>query len=905
MSTPSETNVSDISVEHEMKKSYLDYAMSVIVSRALPDCRDGLKPVHRRILYAMHDTGNRHDKPYRKSARTVGEVMSKYHPHGDAAIYGSLVRMAQNFSLREMLVDGQGNFGSVDGDSPAQMRYTEVRLRALTDEGVLFDIDKDTVEFRDNYDNSTQEPVVLPVKFPNLLVNGASGIAVGMATNIPTFNLGEVIDGCCAYLDNEHISSTEMLNYVLAPDFPTGGEVFDYNRIKSALERGQGTIYIRGQAEVTELNHKNAIIITELPYQVNKAELVKNIEVLSRNKILEGISEIRDESSQLGMRVVIEIKKEYEPEVLLSRLYKDTELQISFGVNIVALKDGQPQIMNVLEIIRAFVKFREEVVIRRTIFLCNKARDRAHILIGLLIAVCNIDEVVSLIKSSRDTATAKARLMEKKWDASVASPLIKIIYNTLDTVDIVDTDNTYQLTLEQANAILEMRLSRLTALEHSKIIEELKSLAIEIREYEEILNLRSRLLEVIRKELLDIKEKFATPRKTKILSQGIEFTNEDLIQREDMAVLVTRNGYIKRTILDEYRVQKRGGKGKVGMHIYEEDAITDAIIGSTHDDLLFFSNIGKVYKTKIYKLPLASPQARGRALVNILPLSEKEKITAILPLRKQVDDNDASVQLQHYIIFATAMGNARRNLLSDFHNIPSNGKIAIKLEPEDSLVGVVTCTDENHILFATANGKAVRFSITALRVFRGRASDGVRAVKLIASDAVVSIAVLHNLEIAQETREAFLQIPVSIRRKLSKGEFSEESNRLIADICNATSISRDEIIDLCSKEQFILTVTSYGYGKCTSSYEYRATGRGVQGITNIKLPSPTARVISSLFVDYDTDEVILLTGNGSIIRVSVKNVRVTGRSAIGVRIIHLQKKNIVTSVEKIYENKNI
>ena len=876
-----------------MQQSYLDYAVSVIVSRALPDYRDGMKPVHRRTLYAMHNTGNHYNKPYRKSARVVGEVMGKYHPHGDAPIYSSLARMTQPFSLMHPLIDGQGNFGSIDGDSPAQMRYTEARLARISDEALLADIEKDTVDFQDNYDGSEIEPKVLPARFPNLLVNGGSGIAVGMATSIPPHNLGEVIDACCAYLGNESMTSEEMLAYVPAPDFPTGGEIIGLERTKGAMLRGRGTILVRGKAEIEKIGSRHAIVIYELPYQVNKAELVKSIEELVRNKVVEGISEIRDETNKLGIRVVIDLKRDAEGEVLLNQLYKHTSLQTSISLNMLALNHGRPMVMNFREVIANFTQFREEVVTRRTTFLLKKARDRAHILIGLLIALENINEMIPLIKAAPDAPTAKIALLSKIWLANLAIDLIIKISD--DRNEIIDGNKT-TLSEEQAKAILEMRLQRLTGLEKDKIEEELRELADQISRYLSILGSRSVLLGVIYDELIEVKNRFAVPRHTQIVVDHNEFLEEDLIQREDMVVTITSSGYIKRTPLGSYREQNRGGRGKSAMAVHDDDAITDAIVTNTHHAMLFFSNIGKVYRTTVYKLPLCSLQSKGRAIVNLLPLSEGEKIRNILTIaQEQQNDN---------ILFATAKGNIRRNSLEAFTNIPSNGKIAIKLEDGDNLIGVALCQETDHVMLSTKQGKAVRFPVSELRVFRSRDSDGVRGVRLyLEDDAVVSLTILAGIEVTQEIRDAYLSCDteeiLNLTSLLQQGlteKAREIANKLANDVIDVENIMR-----LAQSDQLILCITDKGYGKRTSSYEYRVCGRGVQGVRNINLVEKNGNVVSNFPVRYD-DSIVVITDKGVLIRISVEAIRVTGRNAMGVKVINLQSGDTVTSVSKVVEN---
>ncbi|WP_276310340.1 DNA gyrase subunit A [Candidatus Aquarickettsia rohweri] len=870
-----------VSIENEMQSAYLDYAMSVIVSRALPDCRDGLKPVHRRILFAMNETGNFHDKPYRKSARVIGEVMGKYHPHGDSAIYSALVRMAQDFSLRLPLIDGQGNFGSIDGDSPAQMRYTEVRL-AKSASFLLTDIDKDTIDFQDNYDGSEREPKVLPSRFPNLLVNGASGIAVGMATSIPTHNLGEVIDGCCALIDNSEISDQELIEFVPAPDFPTGGEIINGNSVKSALLKGRGSVVIRGKTAVEEKNGKESIIISEIPYQVNKAEMLKAIEDLVREKVIEGISEIRDETNKLGIRVVIDLKREANPDVILNQLYQNTQLQNSFSINILALNDGKPEVMGVRAILSAFINFRKEVIKRRTTFLLNKARTRAHLLIGLAIAVANIDEIIALIKSSADTQAAKINLMSREWKSEQIIPLLDLVADHRNEIK----DGKCFFTEEQAKAILEMKLHRLTALEKGKIDNELKDLAKIIKEYLDLLFSDEKLVSLIKEELLSVKSTIATPRKTVIKNEGLNVSDEDLIQKEDMVVTLTKTGFIKRVPLAVYRAQRRGGKGRSAMTMYEDDIINELLVTNTHVPLLFFSSMGKVYKLKVYKLPISSPQSKGRAVVNLLPLEQNDSIASIMPMPENIDDLD-----KLNIIFSTQKGNARRNKLSDFTNIQANGKIAIKLSSDDKLVAVSVCEDQSHILLATRKGKAVRFSVESLRVFKSRASDGVKAAKLSGGkDTVVSMSILNSGELDILKRDEYLKVPLKTRLKLALDIHNKPQKQLNIDGIDINKIAKEE--------QFILTITENGYGKRTSAYEYRVTNRNSQGVLNIDTGNRNGYVVSSFPVEED-DQIMLMTNLGTIIRTEVNKIRVTSRNAKGVKIIDLNKGEKVVSISKI------
>jgi DNA gyrase subunit A len=873
-----------ITLEDEMKRSYLDYAMSVIVSRAIPDVRDGLKPVHRRILYAMHESGCDFNKPYRKSARIVGEVMGKYHPHGDGAIYDALVRMAQDFSLRLPLIDGQGNFGSMDGDSAAAMRYTESRLDKAA-HALLSDIEKDTVDFHENYDGSEMEPSVLPARFPNLLVNGTGGIAVGMATNIPPHNLGEILDACCLYADNNDITEEEIMEVVKGPDFPTGGLILGRSGIKSAILTGRGSVIMRGKTHIEEVHNRQAIIITEIPYQVNKAKMVERIAELVRDKKIEGIADLRDESDKSGVRVVVEVKKDNFPEVVLNQLFTYTPLQTSFGVNMLALNNGRPELLNVRKVIAAFIQFREIVITKRTIYLLNKARERAHVLIGLSIAVANIDEVIALIRSAPDPNTAKENLLKQSWPAENVRALIELVD---ETGNVIENGKCY-FTEAQAKAILEMRLQRLTGLEQDKINNELSELATEINGHLEILNSRERLIEVLKQELLEIKEQFATPRKTQIEFAEFEHDIEDLIQKEDMVVIVTMGGYIKRVPLSTYRAQRRGGKGRSGMTIKDEDITTDVFISNTHTPVLFFSNIGKVYKLKVYKLPLGNPQAKGRALVNILPLGPNEYISTVMPLPE-----DENLWPDLHIMFATKKGNIRRNDLSDFRSIQSNGKIAIRLDDDDKLIGVAVCKDTDHILLASYLGNCVRFPVDAVRVFKSRTSDGVRGMRLKEKDEVISMSVLYGAEIDMETREAYLRIPVETRRQIAVSEEQVEVE---------SALPYEKIKQLASGEEFILTITENGYGKRTSAYEYRVTNRGGKGIVNIITSERNGPVVASFPVSA-ADHIMLMSDKGTVIRSPVKDIRIAGRSTQGVVLFRTAEDEVVVSAARIADAEN-
>ncbi len=899
-----------ISIEEEMRKSYLDYAMSVIVSRAIPDVRDGLKPVHRRILYAMYETGNDYNKPYRKSARIVGEVMGKYHPHGDSAIYDSLVRMAQDFSMSLRLIDGQGNFGSMDGDAPAAMRYTESRL-AKASHSLLSDLDKDTVDFQENYDGSEKEPVVIPAQFPNILVNGSGGIAVGMATNIPPHNLGEVIDACCLYIDNPSVTEEELMEACPAPDFPTGGIILGRSGARSAMLTGRGSVIMRGKTEIEEMKAgRYAIIITEMPYQVNKARLVERIAELVREKRIEGISDLRDESDKSGVRVVVEVKKDAVAEVVLNQLYTFTPLQTSFGVNMLALDQRRPQLMNFKQVVTAFINFREEVLTRRTSFLLGKDRDRAHVLIGLAIAVANIDEVIKVIRAAPDPNVAKDQLMSRDWEAADVLPLLRLVDDAGNKIE----NNRIKFTEAQAKAILELRLQRLTGLEREKIDGELGELAKEITEYLSILSSREKLYGIMRTELLTAKEQFAVPRRTVIEDSEFEADMEDLIQREDMVITVTMGGYIKRVPLSTYRAQRRGGKGRSAMAVRDEDITTELFVANTHTPVLFFSTAGKVYKLKAYKLPIGTAQSRGKALVNIFPLAEGETIQTFMPLPE-----DETLWDQMHIMFATAKGNARRNDLSDFHDIRTNGKIAMRLDEGDRLIGVMTCTDKDHVLLASRQGKCIRFPVDAIRVFKSRTSDGVRGMKLAEKDEVISMSILNGSNVTTEERAAYLKVAAARRRAAGEDTSCDDASasgtgshaakdpaQPLRDSqddeepVNAITLSEARIGQLAANEQFILTMTENGFGKRSSAYEYRITNRGGSGITSIVTSPRNGKVIASMPVEA-TDQVLLLTDKATLIRTPVKDIRVAGRNTQGVTILKTAEGEKVVSASRIKE----
>ena len=883
--------IASIAVEDELKRSYLDYAMSVIVQRALPDARDGLKPVHRRILFSMHENGYDWNKGYRKSARVVGDVIGKYHPHGDQSIYDALVRMAQDFSMRAPLIDGQGNFGSVDGDPPAAMRYTEVR-RAKIAHALTEDIDKDTVEFRDNYDGTEKEPSVLPSRFPNLLVNGSAGIAVGMATNIPPHNLGEVIDACLAYIEDPSINLERLTEIVPGPDFPTGALLIGKQNARAALARGRGSILMRARCAVEEIRKdRDAIIVTELPYQVNKAMLIERIAELVRDKKIEGISDIRDESDRSGMRMVIELKRDASSDVVLNQLYRFSNLQMSFGVNMLALNDGRPVQMNLKDMLAAFVGFREEVVTRRTKYDLTKARDRGHILVGLAVAVANIDEVIKLIRAASDAAAAREQLMARAWPAKDVGPLVALI---ADPRHKVEADNTIRLSEEQAKAILDLRLQRLTALGRDEINDEAQRLGLAIADYLDILSSRGRVLAIIRDELTVIRDEFATPRKTELIDAEIEMEDEALIEREDVAVTVTHNGYIKRTPLAEYRVQGRGGKGRSGMATRDEDFVTSLFVASTHAWLLFFSSTGMAYKLKVWRLPEARIAGKGKAMVNLLPLAEGERITTILPL----PENEAEWEKLN-VVFATRSGDVRRNQLSDFAQVNKNGKIAMKLAEGDGIVGVATCTDADDFLLTTRGGKAIRFPVGDVRVFKGRDSTGVRGIKLASGDEVVSLSLLYHSDATSAEARAYLKQASAVRRAESgEAEAPVEAEEDAEEGVEEATLTSERYAALGAREQFVLTVSQTGFGKRSSSYEYRVTGRGGSGIVAIGMGKKNSSVIASFPVE-ESDDLMLISNQGQTIRVAVSGISIQGRSAQGVTVFRVDDGERVVSVERI------
>jgi DNA gyrase subunit A len=882
------SDIRPVSITDEMKRSYLDYAMSVIVSRALPDVRDGLKPVHRRILYTMYENGFTPDKPYKKSARIVGDTMGKYHPHGNLAIYDALVRMAQPFSMRLPLIDGQGNFGSLDGDPPAADRYTESRLdkAALA---LLDDLDEGTVDFTTNYSAEFTEPSVLPARFPNLLVNGGGGIAVGMATNIPPHNLGEVIDAAIALIDRPDMTIAELMEIVPGPDFPTGGAILGHGGIRSAYALGRGSIIMRSKIEVEQIRKdRDALIVTEIPYQVNKAHMVERIAELIREKKIEGVSDLRDESNREGIRIVFELRRDAVADVVLNQLWRYTALQSSFGANMIALNGGRPEVLTLKDILRAFIDFREEVVTRRTKFRLNKARDSAHVQVGLAIAVANIDEVIRLIRTSPDAAAARESLMGRAWPARDMAPLIALI---ADPRHALDQNGEIRLSETQARAILDLRLQRLTALGRDEIAEALNKLAAEIADYLDILRSRARLFGIIKDEMLAVKAAHATPRRTMILDLEDEVEDEDLIQREDMVVTVSHEGYIKRVPLSAYRAQRRGGKGRSGMQTKEEDFVSRLFVASTHTPVLFFSSKGQVYKEKVWRLPLSAPQARGKFLHNILPLSDGERITTIMPLP---EDETQWETLD--VMFATTRGTVRRNKLSDFTSVNRSGKIAMRLEAGEAIVDVQTCSERDDVLLTTAQGQAIRFEVGEVRVFKGRDSMGVRGINLARGDKVISLAILRHVDADAAERATYLKLQALVGEEGVEDEAEEAAEEAPA----TASISQERYAQLSASEQFILTVSQKGYGKRTSSYRYRVTGRGGKGITTMAITARNGQLVASLPVER-TDQLMLVTDGGQLIRVPVEGIRIAGRKTQGVIVFNTTDGERVVSVERIGE----
>ncbi|MDG4875486.1 DNA gyrase subunit A [Mesorhizobium sp. WSM4935] len=890
------TGIEPISIIEEMQRSYLDYAMSVIVSRALPDVRDGLKPVHRRILYAMQEGGYHWNRKHVKSSRIVGDVMGKYHPHGDASIYDALVRMAQDWSLRVPLIDGQGNFGSIDADPPAAMRYTESRLTKVAHE-LLEDIDKETVDFQDNYDGAEQEPKVLPARFPNLLVNGSGGIAVGMATNIPPHNLAEVCNGAMAIIDNPAIDLPALMEIVPGPDFPTGGIVLGRSGIYSAYSTGRGSIVMRGRVEIERRgNDRESIVVTEIPYQVNKAAMIEKMAELVREKRIDGISDIRDESDRQGYRVVIELKREAVADVILNQLYRFTPLQTSFGANMVALNGGKPEVMTLIDMLKAFVGFREEVISRRTKYLLRKSRERAHVLVGLAIAVANIDEVIKLIRTAPDPQTAREQLMERRWPAHDVAPLIKLID---DPRHRINEDGTYNLSEEQARAILDLRLQRLTALGRDEIGDELNKIGAEIVDFLDILSSRARIQQIVKDELIAVRDEFGTPRRTELSDGGADMEDEDLIQREDMVVTVSHSGYIKRVPLSLYRAQRRGGKGRSGMSTKDEDFVTRLFVANTHTPVLFFSSRGIVYKEKVWRLPVGNPQSRGKALINMLPLEQGERITTIMPLP---EDETSWGELD--VMFATTRGTVRRNKLSDFVQVNRNGKIAMKLEEEgDEILGVETCTDNDDVLLTANSGQCIRFPVSDVRVFQSRNSVGVRGISMAETDRIISMSIIENVDASPAERAAYLKRAAAERRLAAGGAGEEEEIALTnEEVGEEAELSDERYEFLKAHERFVLTVTEYGYGKRSSSYDFRLTGRGGKGIraTDVSKTAEIGRLVATFPVGND-DQIMLVSDGGTVIRVPVNGIRFASRATKGVTIFNTAEGEKVVSVERISE----
>ncbi|WP_198365022.1 DNA gyrase subunit A [Roseomonas sp. KE0001] len=893
-----------VTLEEEMRRSYLDYAMSVIVSRALPDVRDGLKPVHRRILFSMNENGFTADKPYKKSARVVGDVMGKYHPHGDSAIYDAMVRMAQTFSLRVPLIDGQGNFGSMDGDPPAAMRYTEARL-ARSATALLEGIDEDTVDFGPNYDESAEEPKVLPAAFPNLLVNGANGIAVGMATNIPPHNPTEVIDATLALIADPETSLEDLMKVIPGPDFPTGALILGRAGIRSAFETGRGSIVLRARAEIEEMRGgRSAIAISEIPYQVNKAALIERIAELVRSRQLEGISDLRDESDRSGLRIVVELKKDATPEVVLNHLYRYTNLQTSFAVNMLALHEGRPQQMGLRQALLAFIGFREDVILRRSRYRLGKARDRGHQLVGLAIAVANIDEVIRLIRNSPDATTARAALMDRDWPVADVGPLLALVDDSGNVV----VNDTVRLTEAQARGILELRLQRLTGLERDKINAELDEVAGRIRELLEILSSRPRRLELMAEELAAVRAQIASSRLSEIVDGIADQDDESLVEPGLMVVTLTRDGYVKRTPLETFRAQNRGGRGRSGASMRQDDVVVRSFNAHTHQWVLFFTSRGIAFREKVWKLPEAGPTARGRSLRQLLQLQEEELVTAVLPLPQ-----DESLWESLHLVFATAQGNVRRNRLSDFRNVRSSGLIAMKLDEGDGLIGVSTCREGDDVLLATRGGRAIRFvaDVDTLRVFAGRDSTGVRGIRLGKGDAVIALSVLRHVDADVEERSAYLKQAAQKRRSGEESaEAAAESEAALAEE-NAeaaraeVSLSVERMAELEEAEELLLTVTDGGFGKRSSAYEYRVTGRGGQGIANINLTPRTGREVVATFPVRGGDDVMLITDSGRLIRMPVDQVRVTGRQAMGVTLLRLDEGERVSSCFTVVEEQGV
>ncbi|CUH53758.1 DNA gyrase subunit A [Shimia marina] len=876
-----------VTIEEEMRASYLDYAMSVIVSRAIPDLRDGLKPVHRRILYAMHETGNTHEKAYRKSARPVGDVMGKYHPHGDGAIYDALVRMAQDFSMSLPLLDGQGNFGSMDGDNPAAMRYTEVRMDKPA-AALLADIDKETVDFQDNYDGKDQEPTVLPARFPNMLVNGAGGIAVGMATNIPPHNLGEVIDATLALIDEPDLTSEQLIDYVPGPDFPTGGILLGRSGARKAYLEGRGSVVIRSKTRVEEIRKdRYAIVIDEIPYQVNKSSMIEKIAEAARDKRIEGIAHVQDESDRDGVRVVVELKRDATAEVVLNQLFRFTPMQTHFGCNMLALNGGRPEQLTLRRFLTSFIDFREDVVARRTAYLLRKARERSHILCGLAVAVTNVDEVVATIRSSADAAEARQKLMTRRWPAAEIAGYIRLIDDPTHTMN---EDGTYNLSETQARAILELRLQRLTQIGVKEVTDELEELAAKIKEYLEILGSRERIMGIISDELREVRDNFAVERRTEIVDWSGDMDDEDLIEREDMVVTVTSGGYIKRTPLADFRAQKRGGKGISGMQTKEEDVVTTLFVANTHTQLLFFTTDGMAYKLKTWRLPLGGRTAKGKAIVNILPIPQGVSVAAIMPVDRPEDEWD---DLQ--IMFATSAGTVRRNRLSDFTNVKANGKIAMKFEDDHAdtkLINARICTEEDDVMLVTNSGRAIRFPTTEVRVFNSRASTGVRGIKLNGDDEVVSMSIIRHFRAESEERAAYLKMRRAVAGLTDDGGDDEDAP--------AGELSQERYAEMSAAENLILTITKGGAGKLSSSHDYPVRGRGGQGVAAMDKAMRGGALVASFPVELG-DQIMLATSTGQSIRVPVDGISFRSRNAGGVRVFNTGKNEEVVSVAWIAE----
>jgi DNA gyrase subunit A len=872
-----------ISITEEMKTSYLDYAMSVIVSRAIPDLRDGLKPVHRRILYAMHETNNTHDKPYRKSSRPVAEAMGKYHPHGDSAIYDALVRMAQDFSMSLVLLDGQGNFGSMDGDKAAAYRYTEVRMEK-TAQALLADIDKDTVDFQLNYDGKDTEPTVLPARYPNMLVNGAGGIAVGMATNIPPHNLGEVVDATLALIEDPDLTSEQLIEYIPGPDFPTGGLMLGRTGARKAYLEGRGSVINRAKTRFEELRKDRwAIIIEEIPYQVNKAAMIEKIAAEVRDKRIEGVSHVQDESDRNGVRVVVELKRDATAEVVLNQLFRYTPMQTSFGCNMLALNGGRPEQLTLRRFLTCFIDFREEVVARRTAFELRKARERSHVLCGLAVAVTNVDEIVATIRKSSDAAEARKQLMERRWPAEDIAGYIRLID---DPTQKMNDDGTYNLSEAQARAILELRLQRLTQIGVKEVTDELKILAGKIKEYLEILSSRERIMGIIAEELIEVKTNFAVPRRTEIIEWSGDMMDEDLIEREEMVVTVTAGGYIKRTALTDFRAQKRGGKGLQGMSTKDEDVVTTLFVANTHTQLLFFSTDGMAYKMKTWRLPMGGRTAKGKAIVNILPIPPGVSVAAVMPVdREEVDWGDLQ------IVFATTQGDVRRNRLSDFTNVRSNGKIAMKLPEGVELVNARICSEDDDVMLTTDSGRAIRFSSTDLRVMNSRASTGVRGIRLTGNDRVVSMSVIRHFKATPEERAAYLKM-----RRAMAGVTEEEATD--DDVPADPNFSQERYAEMAAVENLILTITRAGSGKISSSHDYPVRGRGGMGVTAMDKAMRGGPVVASFPVEM-SDQIMLVTSNGQSIRCPINGISFRSRSAGGVRVFNTNDDEKVVSVAYI------